>query len=67
VGGPNQFERADALVSATDAVGNPQVAEYAGWALLVLGLILLPPLIAMRLNRRRQAATVAAAEPPTGA
>jgi len=30
VGGPNQFERADALVSATDAVGNPQVAEYAG-------------------------------------
>jgi phosphate transport system substrate-binding protein len=67
VGGPNQFERADALVSATDAVGNPQVAEYAGWALLVLGLILLPPLIAMRLNRRRQAAIVATAEPPTEA
>ena len=58
VGGPNQFERADALVSATDAVGNPQIAVYAGWALLVLGLILLPPLIAMRISRRRQPATV---------
>jgi phosphate transport system substrate-binding protein len=66
VGGPNQFERADALVSATDAVGSPKVAEYAGWALLVLGLILLPPLIAMRINRRRQTAT-ATADPPTEA
>jgi len=65
VGGPNQYERADALVSATDAVGHPQFAEYAGWALLVLGLILVPPLIAMRINRRRQAA-VAVTEPPTG-
>jgi len=64
VGGPNQFERADALVSATDAVGNPRFAVYAGWALLVLGLILLPPLIAMRISRRRQAA---APDPPTGA
>ena len=65
VGGPNLYERADALVSATDAVGHPQFAEYAGWALLVLGLILVPPLIAMRINRRRQAA-VAVTEPPTG-
>jgi len=62
VGGPNQFERADALVSATDAVGSPRFLQYAGWALLVLGLILLPPLIAMRLSRRRQAAL---AEPTT--
>jgi phosphate transport system substrate-binding protein len=65
VGGPNQFERADALVSATDAVANPRFLVYAGWALLVLGLILAPPLVAMRLSRRRQAATVTVADPPT--
>lgn len=53
VGGPNRFERASALVAATDAVGNPEVAVYAGWALLILGLILAPPLIAMRISRRR--------------
>jgi hypothetical protein len=58
VGGPNQFERANALVTATNAVGTTRFAVYAGWALLVLGLILVPPLVAMRINRRRAAATV---------
>ena len=58
VGGPNQFERANALVTATNAVGTTRFAVYAGWALLVLGLILVPPLVAMRINRRREAATV---------
>jgi hypothetical protein len=55
-GGPNQYQRAATLVAATDAVANPQAGLYIGWAALVLGAIVLPPLIAMRRSRRRQAA-----------
>ena len=55
-GGPNEYQRAATLVAATDAVANPQVGMYIGWAALVLGVIVLPPLIAMRRSRRRQAA-----------
>jgi phosphate transport system substrate-binding protein len=67
VGGPNSFQRADTLVSATDAVGNPQVGMYLGWALLVIGLILLPPLIAMRVTRRRRALAPVDLNGPGGA
>ncbi len=54
VGGPNQYARADSLVAATDAVASPEAGLYIGWALLILGIILLPPLIAMRINRKRR-------------
>ena len=50
-----QFKHANSLVAATDAVADPTAGMYIGWALLVLGAILLPPLIAMRINRRRLA------------
>ena len=56
VGGPNEYKRAATLVAATDAVANPQAGLYIGWALVVLGIILLPPLIAMRRSRGRAAA-----------
>ncbi len=65
-----QYQRANQLVSATDAVASPVAGMYIGWALLVLGAILLPPLIAMRLARRRAAAVdgpVPTPDPPTGA
>ena len=65
VGGPNQFIRADQLVAATDAIGTPTAWKYAGWALLVLGVILLPPLIAMRRARRRGATGADPATAPT--
>ena len=41
-------------MAATDAVASPEAGLYIGWALLVLGIILLPPLIAMRINRKRR-------------
>ena len=55
-GGPNQFLRANALVAATSSVGSPQALVYIGWALLALGVILAPPLVAMRITRRRELA-----------
>ncbi|MEI7859498.1 MAG: substrate-binding domain-containing protein [Acidimicrobiales bacterium] len=55
-GGPNQFLRANALVAATSSVASPQALVYLGWALLVMGIILAPPLVATRLSRRRQLA-----------
>jgi ABC-type phosphate transport system substrate-binding protein len=57
-----QYQRANTLVSATDAVADPAVGMYIGWALLILGAILLPPLIAMRRSRRKLAP--AGAAPP---
>ena len=59
---PCQFKHANSLVAATDAVADPTVGMYIGWALLVLGAILLPPLIAMRIARKRVATT--AGDPP---
>ena len=52
-----QFKHANSLVAATDAVADPTAGRYIGWALLVLGAILLPPLIAMRIARKRVATT----------
>jgi hypothetical protein len=67
VGGPNEYQRADTLVAATDDVASPQVGMYVGWALLVLGIILLPPGIAMRRSRRRAAVSAEAGlGTPTG-
>jgi hypothetical protein len=37
---------------------------YIGWALVVLGVILLPPMIAIRINRRRTAAAEAGPTDP---
>lgn len=54
-GGPNQFIRADQLVAATDLVSSPSWLVYAGWAVLLLALLGLPPFL---LARRRAAATV---------
>jgi phosphate transport system substrate-binding protein len=63
-----QYLRANTLVSATDAVASPVAGLYIGWALLVLGAIFLPPLIAMRLSRRRTAAATGGGPGPiTGA
>ena len=59
-GGPNQFMRANALVAATSKVASPEVLVYLGWALLVMGLLLAPPLVAMRINRKRQMAALGA-------
>ena len=59
-GGPNQFMRANALVAATSKVASPEVLVYLGWALLVMGLLLAPPLVAMRINRKRQLAALGA-------
>lgn len=59
-----QFKHANSLVAATDAVANPVVGMYIGWVLLVLGAILLPPLAAMRLSRRRLARTDGPAQVP---
>ena len=59
-GGPNQFMRANALVAATGKVASPAVLVYLGWALLVMGLLLAPPLVAMRINRKRQLAALGA-------
>ena len=50
-----QFKHANSLVAATDAVADPTAGMYIGWALLVLGAILLPPLIALRITRKRPA------------
>jgi len=55
-GGPNQFLRANALVAATSSVGSTQALVYIGWALLAMGVILAPPLVAMRITRRRELA-----------
>jgi len=62
----DQYLRANHLVAATDAVANPVWGMYIGWALLVLGAILLPPLIAVRWGRRRQAAAAVSAGSGTG-
>jgi phosphate transport system substrate-binding protein len=51
VDGPNKYQRADALVAATRAIGGPQSIEFIGWTLLVVALVATPPLIA--LFRRR--------------
>ena len=59
-GGPNKFMRANALVAATSKVASPEVLVYLGWALLVMGLLLAPPLVAMRINRKRQMAALGA-------
>ena len=59
-GGPNQFMRANALVAATSKVASPEVLVYLGWALRVMGLLLAPPLVAMRINRKRQLAALGA-------
>ena len=59
-GGPHQFMRANARVAATSKVASPEVLVYLGWALLVMGLLLAPPLVAMRINRKRQMAALGA-------
>jgi len=64
VGGPNEYLRADALVAATSHIASPRAMVYVGWSLFILGLILLPPLIAMRISRRRQAAAGGGAGEP---
>ena len=56
-----QYSRANQLVSATDAVASPTAGMYIGWALLVLGVIFLPPLIALRVTRRTPATVDASA------
>lgn len=61
-----QYQRASQLVSATDAVASPIAGMYIGWALLVLGAVLLPPLIFMRRSKRQAAALDTAADPPAG-
>ena len=50
--GPGRFVRANDMVAAIKTVGSPKALEYAGWALLVLAIILGPPLIGM--TRRRK-------------
>ena len=52
VGGPNRFLRADALVAATRQVVTSSQAEYIGWSLLFLAVLLGPPLFAMNKKRR---------------
>jgi phosphate transport system substrate-binding protein len=53
---PNKYQRADALLAATRAIGGPQSSEFIGWTLLVVALLAAPPLIA--LFRRRPHAGV---------
>ena len=47
------------LAAATKTVIGPSGLLYAGWALLVLALVRVPPLIAARIKRRRAADTEA--------
>ncbi len=55
VGGPNRFLRADAMVAATNDLISPSDGLYIGWALVVVALLIGPPLIALRIKRRREA------------
>ncbi len=50
--GPNKYQRADALVSATDSVDGPRNLAVVGGVLLVLAIVLAPPVIASRRRRR---------------
>jgi len=50
--GPNKYQRADALVAATDSVYGPRNLVVVGGVLLVLAVILGPPVIASRRRRR---------------
>jgi phosphate transport system substrate-binding protein len=54
VAGPGRFKRADALDAALAALGGSG-AVYVGCALLAVGVIVLPPVIASRPRRRRAA------------
>ena len=67
VGGPNQYIRANSLVAATSKVADPAGLVYAGWALVALALILGPPLVAMRMTKRRKAASAGVLGASSGA
>jgi len=60
--GPGKFARASALQGALAAITGSGAA-YLGWALLVLAVIALPPVIASRRARRVQAVAVTSGSP----
>lgn len=64
VNGPGRFARASGLQTALAAIGGAGLG-YLGWAILVLAVIVLPPLIASRRSKLRVAPGMdAAAAPP---
>ncbi len=66
-GGPNKYLRANALVAATAHVPTTPGVVTLGWAILLLGAMLAPPLVATRIRRRRLVAAAVATGTDAGA
>jgi hypothetical protein len=65
-GGPNQFVRANSLVAATEHVPTTPGLVYVGWALLLVGAMLVPPVAVTMVRRRRAVAGVGVGQSTSG-